>query len=304
MYVYLTCKILHVRQKNTRDRDEKWRSIVNSFRFAIRQSHSARSSSLERTADGASTMNTSGYISWMQIAVTKCAVCEESKRRPDFPCMTERCPVDSPLAQRNEKRRRPRENGCDGFGKGREINADEKEARGKGGNMQRYAGRIFTIVALRTESHLKSTQFSAIARIREATYSPSVSCASLPPWTRGCLRGCVLRQRFRAFDGRYIGRYTIFARDLHDSLIYEHRGASPLRRSRTSFSAHMSYGDFLRGSPSPATEIDTSMISIADVAGDAMQCRPKSIRFHLSRYCASDLNAATTIRIGVFDRSV
>lgn len=96
---------------------------------------------------------------------------------------------------------------------------------------------------------------------------------------------------FQALDGRYIGD-AVLARDLHDSLIYEHRAS----RSRASFSARMSYGDFLRGSPSPATEIDTSMISIADVAGDAMQCRPKSIRFHLSRYCASDLNASGCLR--------
>lgn len=41
-----------------------------------------------------------------------------------------------------------------------------KEAIGKRENMRRRRGRIFTIVALRTESHFKSTQLSAIARIR------------------------------------------------------------------------------------------------------------------------------------------
>lgn len=46
-------------------------------------------------------------------------------------------------------------------------------------------------------------------------------CVS-PSRTRGCLR--VLRQRFQALDGRYIGD-AVLARDLHDSLIYEHRAS-------------------------------------------------------------------------------
>jgi len=58
----------------------------------------------------------------------------------------------------------------------------------------------------------------------------------------------------------------------------------------------MSYGDFLCAVESHrATEIDTSTISIADVypatQRNASAMHLKSIRFHLSRYRASDLSA-------------
>lgn len=79
------------------------------------------------------------------------------------------------------------------------------------------------------------------------------------------------------------GRY---ARYLHDSLIYEDR----VRREPITDVFQRAY-ELLAISYERAMEIDTSMISIADVPGDAMQCRTyiqnRSAFIYLG-YCASD----------------
>lgn len=155
-----------------------WRFVVNSFRLAIMQTARIAFRAFFVVRE---TARTCGgwlvdhehirYISWMQRSRLQSGW--RSMRREQtmtgFLCTTERSTVRSILAicsyiLRTTNGKRTSKGKL--RGKLARKKTWTKEAIGKRENMRRRRGRIFTIVALRTESHFKSTQLSAIARIR------------------------------------------------------------------------------------------------------------------------------------------
>lgn len=205
-------------------------SVVNSA-LQSDESHSARSSSLEKygarayAEDGTRRTHPvyrdPGYRS-------RSTVCEEeSKRSPDFGAT--KCTVHSLSVIFCAQRDRPRR---ENWLKWKEINAEGNKRKSERGvekreYMRRDRGRIFTIVALRTESHLKSTQFFAIARTPlTRDYSMCVFSLEDPRLFARTLQAATFLS-CATFDKRYIyntrtGGYTRYSY-IYDSLIYEAR---------------------------------------------------------------------------------
>lgn len=160
--------------ENTRDRRMK-RSVVNSFRFTIRRTAGIAFRTIfvvgetTRTCEGwRADVEHIRYISWMQIAVTEWpTVCEESKRSPDF-CAAKHCPLTSVICanyilrttkQMSKGKLRPL--------KRKEISAEGNKKRGEKGKKREYAETESAYLRSShcgPSPHLKSTQFSAIAR--------------------------------------------------------------------------------------------------------------------------------------------
>lgn len=165
-------------------------AIVNSFRFAIRQTARIAFRAffvVGETEDGASTMSTSDIYPGCRSRLQS-AVCEESKRWPDFPCMTERSavrsPVDSPprnewKAETSERKLRRLERGgklARGKIRGREGGERKKREYAEKCRAHIYDRRIADRVAFKIDPVFRNRE-DPLTR----SYSPRTSHMRLSP---------------------------------------------------------------------------------------------------------------------------